>query len=67
MLFSLLHFPALWSVVRAACILDYAKRGLTYDLDNELWPVIWASWNVLDFPQREHSIDHFTENYVLPV
>jgi hypothetical protein len=67
MLFSLLHFSALWNVVKTACILDYAKRLLTYNLDNELWPVIWTGWDVLDFPQREDSIDHFTEDHVFPV
>ena len=67
MLFSLLHFSALWNEVSTACILDCAKRFLTYDLDNELWPVIWTGGDVFDFPQSEHSIDHFAENYVFPV
>jgi len=39
----------------------------TYDFDHELWSVIWTGWNIFDFPQREHSIDHFTENYVFSV
>lgn len=65
--FSLLHFSALWSVVSTGRILDRAKRFLTYDLDNKLGSIIRTRRDVLDFPQREHSIDHFTENYVFPV
>ena len=65
--FSLLHFSAFWDVVSTERTLDFVKHLLAYDLDNEFWPVIWTGWNVLDFPQRKHSIDYFTENYVCPV
>ena len=65
--FLLLHFSTLWGVVSTAHISHCAKWFLTYNLDNELWPVIRTGWDVLDFPQREHSIDHFTEDYVFPV
>ena len=67
MLFSLLHFSALWNVVSTVSVPGCEKWLPTYDLDNEFWPVIWTGWNILDFPQCEHSIDHFTENYVLSV
>ena len=53
--------------VSIACIVDCVKLSLTHDLDNELWPVIWPGRDVLDFPQCEHPVNHFTENYVLSV
>ena len=64
---SRLHFSALWNTVSPARILDCARRLLAYDFNNELGPVIGTGWDILDFPQCEHSIDHFTEHYVFPV
>ena len=66
-MFSLLHFSTLWNVVGNMCIFECAKRSLTHDLDDELWPVVWTSWDVLDLPQREHSVNHLAKNYVFPV
>ena len=54
-------------MVSTVCNQDCAKQLLTYDFDNELWPIVRTGWDVLDFPQRQHSIDHFAENYVFPV
>lgn len=47
--------------------LGFTKRSLTHDLNNEFWPVIWSGRDILNFPQREHPVNHFTENYVFPV
>ena len=43
------------------------KRSLTYDLDGQFWPVVWTSWDVLDFPQRENAVNYFTKNYMFSV
>lgn len=65
-----------------ACIISrYVARGLyaqcmlfsplhlsaLHDFDNKFRPIVWSSRDVLDFPQRKHSVNHFAKDYVFPV
>lgn len=44
------------------------KQGLrTSDFDSELWSVIWSCRHILDFAQREHTIDHLPKHNVFAV
>ena len=40
---------------------------LTYDLDSQLWSVVGPCGHILDFPQRQHAVDHLAEHDMLPV
>lgn len=35
--------------------------GLTCNLYYQLWSVICASWYIFDFPDRQHSVNHFAK------
>ena len=39
----------------------------TSNFNSELWPVIWPRWDIFYLAQREHAVDDFAKDDVLPV
>jgi hypothetical protein len=42
-------------------------HDLTSNFHSELWPVIWPRRDIFYLAQREHAVDDFAEDDVLPV
>lgn len=43
------------------------RIGLTCDFYNQFWPIIRPSWDILDFAERQQTVDDFSEYNVLPI
>jgi|SRR6266404_2038036 len=39
----------------------------TGNFNSELWPIIWPRWDIFYLAQREHAVDDFAKDDVLPV
>jgi len=40
------------------------KAKHTSNLNSKFWPVIKPCWHILDIPQRQHPVDHLSENNI---